>query len=156
MTNNQPECNNKSQHATFYSTLMAFYLHQDHLMWSRVHFLIGIHAAVFVGIFIQRGNWIGPAIAFFAALMTLLIMIIMLVDQWVRDQNVPLIKAVEAELLSQKIKEEFPEGIQLSVPLPSWATRIIVGGTLIMFLAIDFVVGCLLVWRPDLFPFPAP
>lgn len=60
MSNNEPKRINKSQHATLYSTLMAFYLHQDRLMWSRVHFLIAIHTAVYFVAYTQRENWVRP------------------------------------------------------------------------------------------------
>jgi len=156
MTNNQPKRNSKSQYETLYSTWMAFYLHQDRLMWSRVHFLIAIHTAVFAGIFLQRDNWLGPAIALFAAFMTLLISIIMLVDLGVRDLNVPLIKEIEGKLLSQKIKKKFPDAFQLSGRLPSWATHAIIESTLMAFFVIDVIIAFLFWVAPHLFFFPGP
>ncbi len=157
MSNSQPKRTTKSQYATLYSTLMAFYVHQDRLMWSRVHFLIAVHVAVLAGGLTQADNWVGPAIMLLGALITCLITVIMLVDQAVRDKNVPMMEKIEDELVPKRIKNELSqEGkadrVQLSVKLPPWATRLIVGSVLGVFLGIDIVVAYLFAYAPHLFP----
>ncbi len=83
---------------------------------------------MFLTAYTQRGNWLGPAIMFFAALMTLLIAAIILIDQAVRGKNVPMMKKIEDSLLPGTMTDR----IQLSVGLPHWTTRAIVGSVLVI------------------------
>ena len=145
--------------SALYSALMAHYLHQDRLFWSRTQLLIAVQAAVLATGFSQRGHWLALAIMLFGALLTFLIMILVIKDQADRDVNLPIMDNLADDLLPDGIKDKLrQEGndtrIRLTTTLRSRFIRgrCIMKSVLIMLIFIDILLGVLYTWARCLFP----
>lgn len=149
-----------------YSALMAHYLHQDHLLWSRTQLLIAVQAAVLATGFSQRGHWLAPAIMLFGALLTFLIMLLVIKDRADRNVNLPIMDKLSDALLPDGIKDELRQekkatNIQLTktlrfrficgryITIRGWY---IIKSVLIMFIFIDILLAVLYNWASCLFP----
>jgi hypothetical protein len=157
-TNNGSDESQK-QSTTLYSALMAYYIHQDRLLWSRTQLLIAVQAAVLATGFSQRGHWLALAIMLFGALLTFLITVLVIKDQADRDVNLPIIDRLADELLPDGIKDKLhQEGNDTRVRLTSTPRyrfvrgRYIIKGVLIMFIFVDILLGVLYTWASCLFP----
>lgn len=157
-TNNRPDAD-RQQGSALYSALMAHYLHQDHLLWSRTQLLIALQVAILAVGYSQRCLWLAPAIMLFGALVTFLIMILVIKDQADRDVNLPIMDKLADELLPNEIKDKlFQEGndthIRLTTTLRSRFIRgrYILKGVLMLFIFIDILLAALYTWASCLFP----
>jgi hypothetical protein len=149
------------QDSALYSALMAHYLHQDRLLWSRTQLLIAVQAAILAAGFSQRSHWLAPAIMLFGALLTFLILILVIKDQADRDANLPIMDKLADDLLPDRIKDKLhQEGkdppIRLTTTLPPWVAfirgRYVIKGVLIIFIFIDILLAALYTWASFLFP----
>jgi hypothetical protein len=147
-TNNNTDTLDNAQRrdSALYSALMARYLHQDRLLWSRTQLLIVVQAGILAAGFSQRGHWFAFALMFFGALLTLLILSIVLKDERDRDVN----NHIMYELADERIRltADPPFGF-----IGRWFMRggRIIKGVLILFFIIDIVLGALYTWADCLF-----
>ncbi|MBI1811645.1 MAG: hypothetical protein HY035_11565 [Nitrospirae bacterium] len=106
-----------------YSSLIAFYLHQDRLMWSRVQTIVAVQGAVLGATYSLRKYdyfvWCG--ILALGVMLTVLIFFVMKRDQQVRDE------------IAEQIGNSFP-----LIPPPKWPA---LRGRFAIFLIVVILVG---------------
>lgn len=149
----------EQDYSVLYSALMSHYLHQDNLLWSRVQILIAVQGAILVAGFSLRGHWLSSAIMLLGALLTSLVMILVFLDQTVRDSNLAILDKLAEKFLPDRIKKELhQEGYEAKIRYTTptkyklMRGRYIFRGILIIFISIDILFAILYQWASCLFP----
>jgi hypothetical protein len=145
------DADNPHDLATLYSALVAMYLHQDRLLWSRTQLLIAIQGAVLAAGFSLRSKWFAPAIMLLGALLTFLIMVLVIKDQADRDVNLPLLKKLNEESVPERLKNLGPVKLTSEPPFNLMRGRYIIKIVLIIFILIDILLAVLFIWARKLF-----
>lgn len=139
--------------ASLYQALMAHYLHQDRLLWSRVQLLTAVQGAVLVaGFYTHSDNgWLAAAIMIAGAIMTAIIFYLVTLDISDRDKHLKVMDKLAGSLLPEEIKKKLREEkvnepfIRLTSGYP-YIRRFIGGGRtlkciLIMFAVLDIALA---------------
>jgi hypothetical protein len=131
----------------FFRALMAYYIHQNQLMWSRVQILIAIQAGVLGGAYtLRKLVVIDVVMLVFGALLTVFLLFMMRRDEQIRDANIGLLESMARSFSGTPF--------QLRPP-PSGPARfrasVISRFAFYLFIVVDIVVALLLVFRPDVF-----
>ncbi len=143
-----------------YRACMAYYLHQDRLLWSRTQLLVALQAAVIAAGFTLRGQWGAPALMALGATLTVLILILMVIDQRARDLNLPLMDMLVDRLAPMQIKEELRSMGQKYVFrfTTTWFNRFpfirgsrVIWLVMILFICIDVALAVLYAWPTHIF-----
>jgi hypothetical protein len=144
-----------------YEALMAFFMHQDRLVWDITQLLIAAQGGVLASSFILRRHWSGPIILLFGAFLTLVLLALQERCASDRDVNLALMDKLADRLLPDSIKEDLQrEGkaasVRVGATAPRWyATlrgRFARRTVLIVFILGDVLLAGLYSWAGFLFP----
>ena len=143
----------RTPEASLYQALMAHYLHQDRLLWSRVQLLIAVQGAVLVaGFYIHSENsWLATVIMIAGAMVTIIIFYLVTLDISDRDKHLRVMDKLAESLLPEEMKNKLREEkvkepfIRLTSGYPR-IRRFIGGGrtlkcVLVMFFLLDIALA---------------
>jgi hypothetical protein len=144
-----------------YRALVSLYVHQDRLLWGRIQLLIAIQGAVIASGYVTRHSWIGPAVMFAGAFLTLVTLRLAYKDSLDRDVNLELMDELGRNLVPSAVVQKLsrPDAtalpIRMSADTPKWlrwlrGTRII-WGMIGVFVFIDVALGVMYAVCPRLF-----
>jgi len=138
--------------------MMAHWIHQDRLLWSRIQTLMALQGAVLAGAFVLRASWLGPALLLLGAALTTLVLAFTWNDLDDRDQNARVLDSLMAALAppSGRVLPSPPSTLRLTAHRPSWRrwvrARRVVPGVMLFFTLLDLGLAVLQIWAPSVWP----